>query len=60
MAIIDSQVHAYEASTPKRPWATVPNWPAHATGDELVAAIEKVGVDGWRRRRIRRRSHARR
>jgi hypothetical protein len=29
MAIIDSQVHAYEANTPKRPWHTVPNWPDH-------------------------------
>ena len=28
MAIIDSQVHAYEANTPKRPWHSVPNWPA--------------------------------
>jgi L-fuconolactonase len=46
MAIIDSQVHAYEANTPKRPWATVPNWPAHVTGDEMVAAMDKVGVDG--------------
>src|SRR5262245_60950931 len=46
MMIIDSQVHAYEANTPKRPWATVPNWPAHVTGDEMVAAMDKVGVDG--------------
>ena len=46
MAIIDSQVHAYEANTPKRPWATVPNWPPHVTGDEMVAAMDKVGVDG--------------
>jgi predicted TIM-barrel fold metal-dependent hydrolase len=46
MAIIDSQVHAYEANTPKRPWATVPNWPAHVTGDEMVEAMDKVGVDG--------------
>jgi L-fuconolactonase len=44
--IIDSQVHAYEANTPKRPWASVPNWPAHVTGDEMVAAMDKVGVDG--------------
>src|SRR5262245_38016064 len=44
--IIDSQVHAYEANTPKRPWATVPNWPAHVTGEEMVAAMDKVGVDG--------------
>ena len=46
MPIIDSQVHAYEANTPKRPWATVPNWPPHVTGDERVAAMDKVGVDG--------------
>ena len=46
MLIIDSQVHAYEANTPKRPWHTVPNWPDHVTGDEMVAAMDKVGVDG--------------
>jgi L-fuconolactonase len=46
MSIIDCQIHAYEANTPKRPWATVPNWPAHVTGDEMVAAMDKVGVDG--------------
>ena len=46
MAIIDSQVHAFEASTPKRPWHTVPNWPEHVTGDEMVAAMDSVGVDG--------------
>jgi len=46
MPIIDSQVHAYEANTPKRPWRTVPNWPDHVTGDEMVIAMDKVGVDG--------------
>jgi len=46
MPVIDSQVHAYEANTPQRPWATVPNWPDHVTGDEMVAAMDKVGVDG--------------
>jgi L-fuconolactonase len=46
MPVIDSQVHAYEANTPKRPWHTVPNWPPHVTGDEMVAAMDKVGVDG--------------
>ena len=46
MAIIDSQVHCYEANTPKRPWHSVPNWPDHATGDEVVAAMETVSVDG--------------
>src|SRR5918912_1900798 len=46
MTIIDSQVHVYEANTPKRPWRTVPNWPPHVTGDEMVAAMDAVGVDG--------------
>jgi L-fuconolactonase len=46
MPIIDSQVHAYEANTPKRPWHSVPNWPASATGDETVAAMDKLGIDG--------------
>src|SRR5688500_430883 len=46
MPIIDSQVHAYEANTPRRPWHSVPNWPPHVTGDEMVAAMDRVGVDG--------------
>src|SRR5947207_5878675 len=46
MTIIDSQVHAYAAQTPKRPWHSVPNWPDHVTGGEMVAAMDKVGVDG--------------
>src|SRR5258708_3429073 len=32
MTILDSQVHAYEANTPRRPWHSVPNWPDHVTG----------------------------
>jgi hypothetical protein len=32
MTIIDSQVHAYQANTPQRPWHSVPNWPDHVTG----------------------------
>src|SRR5213082_3126233 len=46
MMIIDSQVHAYEANTPKRPWQSVRNWPASATGDETVALMDKLGIDG--------------
>ena len=46
MTIIDAQVHAYAANTPERPWHSVPNWPPHVTGDEMVAAMNKVGVDG--------------
>src|SRR5712672_284144 len=45
MTIIDSQVHVYETNTPKRPWHSVPNWPDQVTGDEMVAAMDKVGVD---------------
>ncbi|MEM0989172.1 MAG: amidohydrolase family protein [Pseudomonadota bacterium] len=44
--IIDAQVHAYEANTPGRPWHSVPNWPDHVTGDEMVAAMDDLGVDG--------------
>src|SRR4051794_12810868 len=44
--IIDSQVHAYQANTPEHPWFRTPNWPPHVTGDEMVAAMDKVGVDG--------------
>src|SRR5215470_3384665 len=44
--IIDSQVHAYEANTPKRPWKSQRNWPPSATGDETVAAMDKLGIDG--------------
>jgi L-fuconolactonase len=46
MPVIDSQVHVYAANTPDRPWHSVPNWPDHVTGDEMVAAMDAVGVDG--------------
>src|ERR1044072_5639362 len=46
MPIIDSQVHAYERNTPKRPWHSVRNWPPSATGDETVAAMDQLGIDG--------------
>ncbi len=39
MTIIDSQIHAYQANTPKRPWHSVPNWPDHVTSDEMVVAM---------------------
>src|SRR5690242_14073232 len=42
---IDAQVHAYAANTQEGPWHSVPNWPAHVTGDEMIAAMDKVGVD---------------
>ena len=46
MPVIDSQVHAYAANTPDRPWNTTPNWPDSASGDEMVAAMDELGIDG--------------
>ena len=47
MSVIDSQVHAYAANTPERPWHRPPEgWPDHVTSDEMIAAMDKVGVDG--------------
>jgi L-fuconolactonase len=46
MPIIDSQIHPYEANTPKRPWVSTPNWPPSATADENIAAMDKLGIDG--------------
>jgi predicted TIM-barrel fold metal-dependent hydrolase len=47
MPTIDSQVHAYERNHPGRPWANVPpHWPEEVTGDQMVAAMDDVGVDG--------------
>lgn len=46
MAIIDVQVHAYEKDHAGRPWADTLTGPPSATGDEMVAAMDAVGVDG--------------
>jgi L-fuconolactonase len=46
MAIIDVQVHAYERNYPGRPWADHIAGPEHVTGDEMVLAMNSVGVDG--------------
>src|SRR5712692_12107580 len=46
MVIIDAQVHAYERDHPGRPWAGVLTGPAEVTGDDMVAAMDAVGVDG--------------
>ena len=43
---IDSQVHAYERDHPGRPWARPLPGPAEVTGDDMVAAMDAVGVDG--------------
>ena len=43
---IDSQVHSYERNTPARPWHDILVGPDEVTGDQMVAAMDAVGVDG--------------
>ena len=46
MPVIDAQVHAYERDHPGRPWAGVLHGPPEVTGDDMVKAMDAVGVDG--------------
>ena len=46
MPILDAQVHAYERNHPGRPWVGTLYGPAEVTGDQMVAAMDAVGVDG--------------
>jgi L-fuconolactonase len=46
MLTIDVQVHAYERDRPGRPWAAILHGPAEVTGDDMVKAMDAVGVDG--------------
>ena len=43
---IDSQVHSYERNSPERPWVGYLQGPDEVTGDDMVAAMDSVGVDG--------------
>src|SRR5882672_9913351 len=43
---IDAQVHCYERNRPERPWAGTLTGPDEVTGDQMVAAMDAVGVDG--------------
>ena len=43
---IDSQVHAYERNRPERPWVGFLRGPDEVTGDDMVAAMDAVSVDG--------------
>ncbi|HEX3883644.1 MAG TPA: amidohydrolase family protein [Stellaceae bacterium] len=45
MPTIDVQVHAYERNHPGRPWVGTLHGPAEMTGDQMVAAMDAVGVD---------------
>ena len=44
--VIDVQVHAYERNRPERPWHGHLEGPDEVTGDDMVAAMDAVGVDG--------------
>ena len=43
---IDAQVHAYERDQPSRPWVGTLHGPVEVTGDDMVAEMDAVGVDG--------------
>ena len=44
--VIDAQVHAYERDHAARPWVGHLAGPSAVTGDDMVAAMDAVGVDG--------------
>ena len=46
MPIIDAQVHAYQRDHAGRPWAGQLHGSAEVSGDDMVAAMDAVGVDG--------------
>ena len=46
MLTIDAQVHAYERNHLGRPWVGTLAGPVEVTGDQMVAAMDAVGVDG--------------
>lgn len=43
---IDCQVHAYERNSAERPWSGFLQGPDEVTGDDMVRAMNTVGVDG--------------
>ena len=44
--VIDSQVHCYERDRPERPWVGTLVGPDEVSGDDMVAAMDRVDVDG--------------
>src|ERR1700757_1371591 len=46
MRTLDCQVHAYQRNHPGRPWVGTLVGPDEVTGDQMVAAMDAVGVDG--------------
>ena len=45
MRIVDSQVHIYERNNPGRPWIGSFRGPAEVSGEDMIAAMDKAGVD---------------
>jgi predicted TIM-barrel fold metal-dependent hydrolase len=45
MLTLDAQVHTYERNHPGRPWVGTLYGPAEVTGDQMVVAMDAVGVD---------------
>jgi predicted TIM-barrel fold metal-dependent hydrolase len=46
MPTIDAQVHCYERNHPGRPWHEVLAGPPQVTAEDMVKAMDEVGVDG--------------
>jgi hypothetical protein len=46
MPVIDVQVHPFDRNHPGRPWASPSHGLDSATGEAMVAAMTRVGVDG--------------
>jgi predicted TIM-barrel fold metal-dependent hydrolase len=46
MLTLDAQVHCYERNHPGRPWVGHLQGPPEVTGDDMVKAMDAVGVDG--------------
>src|SRR6202049_2672635 len=46
MLTLDAQVHAYERNHPGRPWLANLAGPAQATGDDMIAGMDAIGVVG--------------
>jgi predicted TIM-barrel fold metal-dependent hydrolase len=46
MLTIDAQVHCYERNHPGRPWHEVLAGPPQVTAEDMIKAMDEVGVDG--------------
>ena len=48
LPIIDAQVHTYERDHAGRPWIGSSQGPPEVTGDDMVAAMDALGVERHR------------